>query len=79
MKLYQNYLILVSLFIQNVCCFYLPSSHISMANKLSRTSTYMALDNFLIDKLQSIKRTFDAITERLADPDIGIKQLLIQY
>ena len=44
-----------------------------MANKLSRTSTYMALDNFLIDKLQSIKRTFDAITERLADPDIGIK------
>jgi len=30
-----------------------------------------ALDEFLLQKLESIKRTFDALTERLADPDVG--------
>ncbi len=39
----------------------------------------MVLDNFLIQKLDSIKRTFDALTERLADPDVGNdrKQMLV--
>ena len=39
----------------------------------------MALDNFLIRKLDSIKRTFDAITERLGDPDLANdrKQMLL--
>jgi peptide chain release factor 1 len=31
----------------------------------------MALDEFLIQKLDGIKRTFDALTERLADPDLA--------
>jgi peptide chain release factor 1 len=31
----------------------------------------MALDQFLLQKLDSIKRTFDALTERLADPDLA--------
>lgn len=31
----------------------------------------MAVDAFLIQKLDSIKRTFDALTERLADPDVA--------
>lgn len=31
----------------------------------------MALDDFLVSKLESIKRTFNALTERLADPDIA--------
>ena len=31
----------------------------------------MALDSFLTQKLDSIKRTFDALTERLADPDVA--------
>jgi hypothetical protein len=35
----------------------------------------MALDGFLVSKLQSIKRTFDALTERLSDPDIGMLKL----
>jgi len=39
----------------------------------------MALDAFLTQKLDSIKRTFDALTERLADPDVGNdrKQMLM--
>jgi len=39
----------------------------------------MELDTFLIQKLESIKRTFGALTERLADPDIGSdrKQMLL--
>ena len=31
----------------------------------------MVLDNFLLSKLESIKKTFDALTERLADPDVN--------
>jgi peptide chain release factor 1 len=31
----------------------------------------MSIDNFLVQKLESIKRTFDALTERLADPDVA--------
>ncbi len=31
----------------------------------------MALDSFIINKLESIKRTFNALTERLADPDVA--------
>ena len=34
-------------------------------------SVLWALDEFLLQKLESIKRTFDALTERLADPDVG--------
>lgn len=35
------------------------------------SSVLWALDEFLLQKLESIKRTFDALTERLADPDVG--------
>lgn len=31
----------------------------------------MALDEFIIEKLNSMARNFDALTERLADPDIS--------
>ena len=31
----------------------------------------MALDSFVISKLESIKRTFAALTERLSDPDVS--------
>lgn len=37
----------------------------------SRFSLTMAFDEFLSAKLDSIKRTFDALTERLADPDLA--------
>ena len=30
----------------------------------------MAIDDFLVQKLDSIKRSYDALTERLADPDV---------
>ena len=36
-----------------------------------RSSLSMVLDSFLMQKLDSIRRTFDALTERLADPDVG--------
>ena len=39
----------------------------------------MAMDDFLTRKLDGIKRTFDALTERLADPDVANdrKQMLV--
>lgn len=37
----------------------------------SNSELSMALDEFLLQKLESIKRTFNALTERLADPDVG--------
>ena len=39
----------------------------------------MALDDFFMKRLDSIKRTFEALTERLADPDVANdrKQMLI--
>ena len=39
----------------------------------------MALDDFFMQRLDSIKRTFDALTERLADPDVANdrKQMLV--
>ena len=38
----------------------------------------MAMDQFITEKLNSIKRTYDALTERLSDPDLSSdrKQLL---
>lgn len=32
---------------------------------------YMALDEYVAQKLENIKRTFDALTERLSDPDVA--------
>lgn len=39
----------------------------------------MALDDFFLKRLDSIKRTFEALTERLADPDVANdrKQMLV--
>jgi hypothetical protein len=39
----------------------------------------MALDDFFMARLDSIKRTFEALTERLADPDVANdrKQMLV--
>lgn len=41
--------------------------------------TTMVMDDFLTRKLDGIKRTFDALTERLADPDVANdrKQMLV--
>ena len=36
-----------------------------------RIVTTMVMDDFLVRKLDGIKRTFDALTERLADPDVA--------
>ena len=35
------------------------------------TALLMSLDDFLLQKLDSIQRTFGALTERLADPDLA--------
>ena len=32
---------------------------------------FMAMDDFFLQKLDSMQRTFNAVTERLADPDIA--------
>ena len=42
-------------------------------------SPKMALDDFFLKRLDSIKRTFEALTERLADPDVANdrKQMLV--
>jgi len=52
----------------------------SLGSRRSRGSSLtMALDEYLLQKLESIKRTFDAVTERLADPDVANdrKQMLL--
>jgi len=47
--------------------------------RLSSSQLNMALDTFLTQKLDSIKRSFDALTERLADPDVGNdRKLMLQ-
>ena len=61
--------------------FYLPrqNRYSSLRSpRLSPSSLSMVLDEFLLLKLDSIKRTFDALTERLADPDLASdrKQML---
>lgn len=57
-----------------VTSFYLTSHNImihkSNINRRYNFQISMALDAFLLQKLDSIKRTFDALTERLADPDL---------
>lgn len=40
-------------------------------NFVSQTRLHMAMDEFLLQKLNSIKRTFDALTERMSDPDLA--------
>jgi len=35
-----------------------------------RSEMRMVMDDFMLQKLSSIKRTFDALTERISDPDI---------
>eukprot|EP01038_Epipyxis_sp_PR26KG_P014079 gene14079-18891_t len=42
-----------------------------VTGKNSRLFMSSNMDSFFIQKLESIKRTFDAITERLADPDVA--------
>jgi protein subunit release factor A len=36
-----------------------------------RSSSLNAIDEFVLQKLESIRRTFSALTERLADPDLA--------
>lgn len=43
----------------------------SKRTTIGTTSLSMSLDGFVVSKLESIKQTFDALTERLADPDVG--------
>lgn len=57
----------------NLNCFHV-AEHYTSRLKLS-----MTMDQFITEKLNSIKRTYDALTERLSDPDLSSdrKQLLI--
>lgn len=53
----------------------------SFRNSLQRrqVALQMVMDDFIVQKLNNIKRTFNALTERLADPDVANdrKQLLV--
>lgn len=55
----------------------LPMSTASLRSNILRPK--MALDDFFLKRLDSIKRTFEALTERLADPDVANdrKQMLV--
>ncbi len=50
--------------------FFFPQNTFSLLVHVRHSSLAMAMDDFLLQKLDSIKRTFDALTERLADPDV---------
>jgi peptide chain release factor 1 len=68
----SNYIMLIALsqmlfFSQ---AFFFPQNTFSLLVHVRHSSLAMAMDDFLLQKLDSIKRTFDALTERLADPDV---------
>lgn len=44
------------------------ANHISYGRK---SALLMAMDEFFVQKLDSMQRTFSALTERLADPDVA--------
>jgi hypothetical protein len=62
-------------------CFFLqtPSASSRAFSSTRVTPMTMVMDEFITQKLTSIKRTFDALTERLADPDVinDRKQMLV--
>lgn len=68
--------VVVTALLQGVVAFHpvLRSPSASYGRRVARygrSSLSMVLDSFLMQKLDSIRRTFDALTERLADPDVG--------
>lgn len=46
-----------------------PNTHLVVS--IRKTCLTMAMDEFFVQKLDSMQRTFNALTERLADPDIA--------
>ena len=66
---YFTTLILLSLFSIDVVSLY--THKIFNAVRLKKQHDYkMVMDDFILQKLDSITRTFQALTERLADPDV---------
>jgi peptide chain release factor 1 len=55
-----------ALLIAPVQCFHIPRKSFRCSSTLR-----MAMDDFMIKKLEGIRRTFDGLTERLADPDMA--------
>lgn len=51
-----------------------PSASLRKVNKLE---VRMAIDDFVIQKLQLIQNTYDALSERLGDPDVLNDQTLL--
>ena len=71
MKMSSIVIFLLALLAFRVCeAFYSPPRIARTCNR-KPSSINMVLDSFLRQKLESIKRTFDALTERLADPDVA--------
>lgn len=57
-------------FILAICCeaFYPSNNYNKVQTKYLMT---MTMDDFITEKLDSIKRTYEALTERLSDPDLA--------
>lgn len=65
-------LLLLLLWWNEICYVSCFNRHTTLATfHRSRTvGTRMALESFFLERLENIKRNFDAVTERLSDPDV---------
>ncbi len=76
MRLLFSSLVVLSLIINTVYSFQsqFVSYHLKNAHRAGSAARgqnlHMVMDDFLMTKLDSIKRTYDGLTERLADPDL---------
>lgn len=72
----QTSFLLVLVVIVTVCYSFNQHKHASGRSSLAfssqrRMDVSMIMDEFVVLKLESIKRTFNALTERLSDPDLA--------
>ena len=51
--------------------FFNPTCFNNRLGRIPSPVLFMAMDDFFLQKLDSMQRTFNAVTERLADPDIA--------
>ena len=69
-EMYASLRILIQLAVLSLCTSFLHLKRPSTVRDVLHGEMSMVLDDFLASKLDGMKRSFDALTERLADPDL---------
>ena len=69
----------VALSSSNSCHAFVPSASSLVPHGVTTSSQLQAIDDKMMERLDGIRRSYNALTERLADPDvIGDSNLLRQ-